>query len=334
MRIASHRFGSLVLVTAGALAALPTLAHAWGCEGHQTVALVAALQLGKNARTHVDKLLANNPIPDPPVGPSRFCASNGLTFFVDSSTWADDIRNTQFDTFHSGNWHFLDIPPNETRDHVEEFCTETGCVTEAISEQIKILKSKAKGKKKADALRFLIHFVGDIHQPLHCATNGDRGGNCVPVFFIAGTEVASTTDAKSGNLHAIWDTNMIRTYLPEGNMNKAARLQKYADQLSEKFADQMPVWKDAGVDVDDWAFESHQLAQSTAYGKLEKPIPVEPDRDVPKSCKVGNDDIRKRMAALHEGVEQSYVDAAQPVIEQQLAKAGTRLALVLNQIWP
>src|SRR5262249_7156760 len=159
------------------IALTPTRSHAWGCEGHQTVALIARQQLSDNARAQIDKLLRNNPI-DPQL--HRFCKSQGLTRFADASTWADDVRNTSKGAKTAG-WHSLDTPRGASRDQVPGFCPTDGCVTKAIAEQVDVLKSNAKGKKKADALRFMIHFVGDVHQPLHCTTNSDRGGNCVPL---------------------------------------------------------------------------------------------------------------------------------------------------------
>lgn len=96
----------------------------------------------------------------------------------------------------------------------------------------------------------------------------------------------------------------------------------------------MAGWRAAGINLDDWAWESHQLAESTSYGKLPTAIPVEPEHGELKSCVVDGDNISKRMLAFNEKLAQPYQDDAQPVIEEQLAKAGTRLELVLNQVWP
>src|SRR5205814_9877729 len=110
----------------------------------------------------------------------RFCTPSGLPVFADVATWADDVRDET-----TANFHFIDVPltvmpPIDT----QKFCTK-GCVVDAIEKYRKQFKAAgATDKDKADALRFLIHFAGDSHQPLHAAMNSDRGGNCVPVKYL------------------------------------------------------------------------------------------------------------------------------------------------------
>ncbi len=300
----------------------PAPARPWGCEGHETIAFIARPQLSDTARTKIDYLLRNYP---PSLDP--FCSSQGLTRFAAASTWADDARNSQ-EFKHTAEWHFLDIPRGATRDHVPSVCPPEGCVTKAIAKQVEVLKSTAKGAAKANALRFLLHFVGDLHQPLHCTTNGDRGGNCVPVRFFGQAPTKDSKGKWQPNLHSVWDSRIL-TRDPAYTNQRA-----FAAKLTEQFAAQIPAWRSAPVDLDGWAWESHLLAESITYGKLPIAIPVEPERHVLSSCKAGSDNIANRMLAIGEKLEQPYQDAAQPVVEEQLAKAGTRLAVVLNQIWP
>ena len=322
IRIRHGLVAAAAMLLTAALA--PPPAAGWGCEGHQTVALIARQQLTDHAREQVDKLLRNNPI-DPTL--PRFCTTHGLTRFADASTWADDARNTaQFS--NTASWHFIDIPRGAARDHMDEFCPDDGCVTKAITEQIAILKSKAKGKKKAQALRFLIHFVGDVHQPLHCTTNSDRGGNCVPVAFFGDDASVSKAGKATPNLHGVWDTKL----LERDPANTSPK--RYADKLTQQFDAQMSTWRASGINVEDWAWASHELAESTSYGKLPTAIPVEPPRGELKSCVVNGDNISKRMLVFNESVGPPYQNDVQPVVEEQLAKAGTRLALILNDIWP
>jgi len=339
---ANVRLGRIATVTSLLWAALlaPTDAHAWGCAGHQTVALIAQSQLSSAARAKADSLLKDNPIrmtmtkQGQPLKLRRLCPSP-LGAFVDASTWPDDIRakeNKPFDKWHSADWHFLDIPRGAARDRVPTFCPNDGCVTQAIRDQVAILQSDASNRKKADALRFLIHFVGDIHQPLHCTTNSDRGGNCVPVKYLD-----RQGHLEAGKLHAAWDTNMIEA---DPVYPGVPKLKGFATALTTEFQAQIPTWKSAGAKIDamqataeDWAWDSHQLAESTAYGKLPTQIPVEPERGQLASCVVNGEDISKRMAQFHEQLEQPYESAADPVIHEQLTKAGIRLALILNAIW-
>jgi hypothetical protein len=89
------------------------------------------------------------------------------------------------------------------------------CITAALDAQIKILKdTHADAKDRAAAVRYIIHFAGDIHQPLHCTSNGDRGGNCVPVTYFKikpkpNTGTTNDPDDYSPNLHGIWDTQIL-----------------------------------------------------------------------------------------------------------------------------
>jgi len=316
---------TLALLIAGALSSVAATADracAWGCDGHYTVALVAAAQLNDAARRKADDLLRKNRI-DPRL--DRFCDAERLGRFADASTWADDVRNT-VGFAHTAAWHYVNIPRRADRTRLARACSTQGCVTKAIVDQIAILKSDAKGRKKADALRFLIHFVADVHQPLHCATNSDRGGNCVPVAFFGRNPSVGSQGKATPNLHSVWDNGIIARH-PSGRSPK-----RFADELAKKFRTRIPAWRAAGVHVDDWAWESHALAESVAYGKLPRSIPVEPERDVP-ACVVGRDDISRRMLAFDERLGRAYQDAAAPVVEEQLAKAGTRLAMILNDVW-
>jgi hypothetical protein len=183
-------------------------------------------------------------------------------------------------------------------------------------------------EKRADALRFVIHFVGDIHQPLHDTTNNDRGGNCVAVEYIGIAPQLRNpqTESYSPNLHGVWDTNILVTAM------SGKTVQQFAAELDAAFAAQMPGWQAGGADFDAWAWEGHQLAEDAVYGKLPKAIPIETPRAL-NDCS-GDNLIGQRMFDLHEDLEQSYQDASAPVVRAQIAKAGARLAMLLNGIWP
>ncbi len=162
----NRRLSMLVAVLA-AIFCTPPLARAWGCKGHQTVALIAEKQLTPEARQFVEKLLGENPI-DPKL--KRWCGNATPDVMVDASTWPDDVRNER----RNGPWHYIDIPRGKHKGSLEEYCGADGCVTRAIEEQRIILKDKsADPVKRAEAIRYLIHFVGDMHQPLHAINSGD-----------------------------------------------------------------------------------------------------------------------------------------------------------------
>jgi hypothetical protein len=125
--------------------------------------------------------------------------------FADLSSWADDERDVRPDT---ADWHFIDIPLGASRSDESSACPSTGCVTTAIQQQLDILRnSTGTAQDQSSALMFVIHFVGDVHQPLHDTTNNDRGGNCVPVkYFNTGpTLMDASKGSYKPNLHGVWD---------------------------------------------------------------------------------------------------------------------------------
>jgi len=310
-----NRFAVLLLCT--------TPAFPWGCEGHRTVALVALSQLTPGAREVAATLLQGEPS-DPSL--HRFCGSSDLPPFAALSTWADDIREKRKET---APWHFIDVPLGATRDHMYDSCSAaTGCVTSALRGQLDVLRSDSSGQvQKSEALMFVIHFVGDLHQPLHAATNNDRGGNCVPVtFFDQEAKESPSGENFRPNLHGVWDTDLVE------KVDKEHDPAKFANRLNEEFRTQMNSWKEEAVNLDDWVWESHLLAKSVTYGDLPEKIAVEAPQPV-ESC-ADDDHVAKRLYQLHEKVDERYLQDASPVIRRQLARAGTRLAMLLNQIWP
>jgi hypothetical protein len=186
----------------------------------------------------------------------------------------------------------------------------------------------ATPQEKADALRYVIHFVGDLHQPLHTTTNNDLGGNCVPVAFDA--RAPQETNAEWGtyrpNLHGVWDTDIIEHF------TRGETPEEVADALEDKFKVQIAVWKSQPIDLTAWVWESHQVAEDTVYGRLPVKVPIETPQDV-HSC-ADDDHVSTRMLKLHEQLGNAYVTAAEAAIQEQLAEAGARLADVLNSIWP
>jgi hypothetical protein len=312
-----------VILLVVAIVSLPARARAWGCEGHQVVALLAEKHLTPHALAMAKKILAEGPI-DPSL--SRYCKQGGIDAMADASTWPDDIRALRPET---SPWHYVDIPLGTTRRDVEKFCDpKESCVTRAITDQLAILRSAdSDPQKRADALRFLIHFVGDLHQPLHATTNNDQGGNCVPVaFFDAPPQLGNPqTESYAPNLHGVWDTNILE------KATTGKTVDQVATDLDQSFRKKIALWQKGAAVVDAWARESYQLAEKRAYGKLPVPVPVEAPQPV-KSCTDSNH-ISARMLALDEHLDEPYQNMAVPIIRERLAQAGARLALLLNQLW-
>jgi hypothetical protein len=304
-------------------AACPS-ARAWGCQGHQTVAFIAEAHLNPRARAMALKTLAASPI-NPSL--ARNCQPPSADPLADASTWPDDIRPSRPET---APWHFIDVPRDARRGNLAPYCPPaTGCVVSALDAQVRILKdSHATAAARADALRFIIHFVGDIHQPLHDVTNNDMGGNCVPVEFFGQIpkETDATRESFSPSLHWAWDTLIIEHF------DHGESSQQLANDLERQFGAKITAWESQPIDFAAWVWEGHALGDSVVYGKLPHPIPVEPFRLV-KSCADDNH-VAMRMLGYHESLGASYESAATPVVKLRLAEAGAHLAALLNSIWP
>jgi len=314
-----ERFFVLACILAAYSCVAPS-ARSWGCKGHQTVALIAEKHLTPEARRLVDQLLGENPI-DPKL--KRGCGNTTPDLMVDASTWPDDVRNER----HNGPWHYIDIPRGKHKGSLDEFCGTDGCVTRAIEEQRAILKDKSTDPmKRADAIRYLIHFVGDMHQPLHSVNNGDNGGNCVPVKYLHHEPLLNPLHAEredySPNLHQIWDTEIIERDMEVSNPHR------YADELDEKFHSESASWEAAGIHVENWAWEVHERAETEVYDAFSVKVPIEPDVK-PKGCS-DNNHIGKRQFERHLAVDEAYQARAATAAEKGLAEAGVRLAMILN----
>jgi hypothetical protein len=329
-------FGSVAKMTPSTRLIVPLLAaisiafacapnaRAWGCQGHQTIAYIAEAHLNPHARAMALKILAASPI-DPSL--ARYCQPRAGDPFADASTWADDIRRVRPQT---ALWHFIDIPRGAHRGNLAHYCPpSTGCVVSALESQIRVLKDpRASAKDRANALRFVIHFVGDMHQPLHDVTNDDLGGNCVPVEFFGQPphETSAQFESFRPNLHGIWDAGIIDRFDHGESSRQLAR------DLDRKFRARIAVWEKQPINFAAWVWETHALADSVAYGKLPRAIPVARPRPV-SSC-AGDHHVSERMLRYHEVLGARYEAAAAPIVQRQLAKAGARLAAVLNSLWP
>src|SRR6185312_3314064 len=129
-------------------------------------------------------------------------AIENATTLASVSTWADDIRRQRPET---APWHYVNIPINPPAGTPPAYdaardCPNGACVVAAIGRFEAVLRDQAAPpRQRLEALKFLVHLVADINQPLHCANNGDRGGNDVHVEF----------EGRSTNLHAVWDSGIL-----------------------------------------------------------------------------------------------------------------------------
>jgi hypothetical protein len=215
----------------------PIPSFAWGPEGHRVVADIARAHLSERARRHVRELL-------------------GTDDLASVSTWADEVRNPRPETY---GWHFVDIPWNaqgfsEPRDcyrfdekHPEANQDHHNCVVDRIEIFERTLANRsASNANRVEALKFLVHFVGDIHQPLHAIAEA-RGGNDIHVVEFGSSECGT----RPCNLHFVWDV---------GLTDHAGREQVEYDAYLENLIIKRDLQKRAGGSPEDWANESFHLA--------------------------------------------------------------------------
>lgn len=298
---------------------LTTSAVAWDGTGHMLVAEVARERMSSQAVARVDAVAAqlnNNGVP-----------YNGVSI----ACWPDDIKGKDFKSPFQGQfktWHYIDIgcltndpdvfadPPMMT--------TNRGDVVRALTHCVAVIKSKKTDDlvpNEAVALALLVHFVGDIHQPLHTTARynpdpkpgdkykDDAGGN--------GVSLANLADTPWGkNLHTFWDeayrryyeTNSVRA-LPE--LQEATALgSPEMKEWMKKLAPNAPTKPDLTFDVKKWTMETHAMACEQVYGTLDAPY--------------GKRDVK---------LSEKYVTEATATARRQIVLAGYRLAALLNELY-
>ena len=304
-------------------------AEAWGCEGHRAVVFIAERLLPAATIASIKATLARAPID---LALRRFCEPVPNDPIADSSTWADDYRDVDAATF---GWHFINVPRSVTPtiSNAHLYCPGGNCVVDAIVAQYLALTTSSSPQVKGNALRYLLHFVGDLHQPLHATTNGDRGGNCVPVNYYGREPQPNPNGDYSPNLHGVWDSSTIRTLMTSNGLADARALAEHVvvrRALPETVAAQAPT----KAVVVDWTRQAHALGRDVVYPRLPAPVALEPASAVALASCTDNRDIVHRMLAKHEVIDARYEAASVPVIVAQLRLAGMRLAAVLKAAFP
>ncbi len=271
-------------------------AFGWWETGHRTVARIAAAHLTPAARIRIARILN---VPD------------NLDAIADAlaagSTWADEIKKET----HTDDWHFIDVTLQDSRSDMGKRCKDDNCVLARIRLfTAQLAAQKADGRwSESDALRFLVHFIGDVHQPLHAISDADLGGNCERID-------PPINEAKS--IHGLWDGGIVNA-LDASDQVLASRIDSYIAALSESERKNL-----SSGSVEDWTWESHELARKVIYEKLH--IPTEPAL-FPNGCAEAPAEITSFKAQI----DSLYVDDMKPLVRDQLAKAGLRLAKVLNE---
>lgn len=256
-----------------------TAAWAWGQEGHSIIAEIAQHRLTPQAAAQVESLLGR--------GHSLAAVAS----------WADDVRGARPETY---NLHFVDIPVAESGFDVDRHCHASpkgDCIVAELDRLKKLLACAPTPEGRRDALRFAVHFVGDVHQPMHTVDEA-RGGNDIKVGVEIGGQICTgkcvPRKQEGANLHAVWDTTLIaQTFWNWG---------AYVDYLEAQW---LPGKEDQAAGTPrDWALQTHAAVQAVW-----------------------------KMTPADLQLNDSYYKQVRPILDQQLALGGIRLARFLNEAY-
>jgi hypothetical protein len=216
---------------------LPSMSSAWGRNGHRIVCDIAYLRLTPEAHELVAELQRGE-----------------AKKFPETCLWADDVKYTsRKETYR---YHFINTPAGKGSVDLARDCPANDCVPWAIEHFAKILGDPSAGAlKRNEALKFLGHFVGDLHQPLHCGRPGDLGGNRIKTCFLGDCGHPQ----KPLNLHQVWDSKILNEAKePWRDFSKRAH-----QSINEEEAE---AWSDSSIL--DWTNESYRIAEEFVYPEL------------------------------------------------------------------
>jgi nuclease S1 len=222
------------------LAIVAPSAMAWGRDGHRIVAAAAWFQLTPSARANVQKLLNQE------AGAS----------LESISTWADEARSPS-----TARWHYANIDRSAScRYEPARDCPDGQCVVSALRNQARQVQPGNAAEVRLKALKYLVHLVGDIHQPLHASFAEDKGGNLFQVQAFG----------KGSNLHSVWDSGLIETWA-SGVPDLTASVMKSFPQGSVAFEAERWAQESCTLVSQSWFYPTeHRIDEH--YVELAKPI--------------------------------------------------------------
>ena len=275
----------LAMLVALCLPASP--AAAWWEYGHETVGAIAYAQVTPATRAGIDRLLRQSKLLDTPKCPARTIEQ--------AAVWPDCIKTLGDRFSYAFSWHFVDVDVCQPFD-LKTPCAGGNCVTSQIARDQRLLADRSLNpRERLMALAFLVHFVGDLHQPLHAAErDGDQGGNKLRIHYGA---IPHT------NLHSAWDG-----YLPDRALSIAPTGAKglLAGTTPESRAAL------AAGSIEDWARESWELARTTAYPTATRAPACPPSKPADA------------------GLDEPQIQQLLPVVRDHVLKGGLRLARMLD----
>ena len=274
----------LLLLVIGTLQ--PPAAHAWGGVGHEIVCEIAFDELTDQARREVIRLMRQD---------------SEYETFREACNWPDRPRTRDIE-------HYLNVPRSIGAITVDDCPLAEACVLSAITNDIRVLEDDTSSDaRKLAALKYLGHWVGDIHQPMHVSHQDDRGANSIEV----------SSDFCEGTLHGAWDYCLVERGVGTNADFAATRL-----RLSVTSADREAWIYDSPVE---WADESYQIAVSPA---------AEYCYSRSGACwyDVDNMLLQREEEMRTVVIDDAYVAAHRATVERRLTQAGVRLGAVLNRL--
>lgn len=269
----------------------PAPAMAWWEYGHETVARIAWLDISPQTRAEIRRLMAAEPLLDTPT-----CRVNTIEA---ASYWPDCIKTLGERFSYASPWHYQNVDICQPFDLAAP-CRDGNCVSAQIERQARLLADRrVPRRERLMALAFLVHFMGDLHQPMHAGDHGDLGGNRVPVTYGV---IAGRT-----NLHSAWDGFLADRGLstPPGNAEGIFAELSAADKAE---------MRQGGVA--DWSRQGWEAAREFAYRTLFADPCALPAGTVPAERPVITEEITRRLI---------------PIVRRQAARGGIRLARILDE---
>ena len=274
-----------------------TPAMAWWEYGHGAVGRVAYMNLSPHARAEVDRLLRQGRLLDTPT-----CSVRTIEL---AAYWPDCVKTLGERFSYTSSWHYQNVDICRPFD-LRSPCADGNCVSAQVERNVRILADvRVPTRERVMALAFLVHFMGDLHQPMHAGDHNDLGGNRVQVSYGV---IAGRT-----NLHSIWDG-----YLADRGISQPPG--EPAGILSELSATDRAAM--AQGTITDWSREGWEMSREYAYGSLFQDPCADRPRDAPRPV-----------------LTEAIVERLIPVIRRQVARGGLRLARLLeeafapNSVW-
>jgi len=280
---------ALVACALLALAAAPP-AFAWGALGHRDIAAIAEANINPRTRQALADLLRAAP-----ALPAPKCR---VTSLGDASVWPDCLRGEGDRWQETFAWHYQNAPACAPDFAPHAACPGGACVTAQIARQQGLLANRRlPAGQRLQALAFLAHFIGDVHQPFHTVDNADRGGNTEAIGNLH-AEQGFDGEPRAITLHRLWDEQLVRRAL-------------VGTPLARRFSPAERAALATG-NAEDWARESWRIAVRIAYPQVLGPRLCH--APAPDSVTISGTAIRRDL----------------PIVRQRLLLAGLRLARVLD----